>query len=92
MEEFLERYWPLGCVGAVVGALFGYLFRPSVPLYGKLPFRHVISRGEFLSEEYNRLVEALLYKTAVESFEMLIAGGIIGALGALGITWLLANR
>src|SRR6266404_4872391 len=35
--------------GAFVGALLGFLFRPSVPFVGQLPLGHVITRGAYLN-------------------------------------------
>jgi hypothetical protein len=60
--------------GVAVGGLVGFLFRPSVPLMGQLPFITVITRGANL-----RGLDQLLTGYARTSFNYLAAGIIVGA-------------
>jgi hypothetical protein len=60
--------------GVAVGGLVGFLFRPSVPLMGQLPFITVITRGGNL-----RGLDQLLTGYARTSFNYLVAGIIVGA-------------
>src|SRR5579871_6691517 len=67
-------------VGLVVGGIVGFLLRPSVPLLGQLPFETVITRGANLNG-----LNQLLIPTAQKSFNILLAGAILGAiLGWIG--------
>lgn len=68
-------------VGIFVGSLVGFLFRPSAPLIGQLPFEYVIARGSNL-----RGVDQILVSVAQSSFNYLVFGGIVGGLiaGFLG--------
>ena len=61
-------------IGAIVGGLVGYWFRPSVPLLGQLPFESVITRGENL-----RGLDILLKGIAQQSFNYIVGGVILGA-------------
>ena len=60
-------------VGAIVGAVIGYLFRPSVPLIGQLPLETVITRGSNLTG-----MDMLLTSAAETSFNYMVAGALIG--------------
>lgn len=64
-------------MGAALGALVGYLTRPSAFLVGQVPFMAVITRGASL-----RGLDQLLLPLARESFDRMLAflvvGGIIG--------------
>lgn len=60
-----------GCAGG----LLGFLFRPSVPLIGQLPFGTVITRGSNLSG-----LDVILRGTAEQSFNYVVVGVIIGAI------------
>ena len=62
-------------IGILVGALVGFLLRPSGPLGVQLPFTVVISRGAQLND-----LNQLLVPLARTSFNYLLAGGVIGAL------------
>ncbi|SCC92942.1 conserved hypothetical protein [Thiomonas sp. X19] len=64
-------------LGALVGGFIGFLMRPSVPLIGQLPFRDVISRGADLQG----LDAVLLRNVAQQSFNYVLAGAIVGAVG-----------
>jgi hypothetical protein len=64
-------------MGAALGALVGYLTRPSAFLVGQVPLMAVITRGASL-----RGLDQLLLPLARESFDRMLAflvvGGIIG--------------
>ena len=75
--------------GALVGALVGFLFRPAAPETGQLPFSTVITRGATsLFEESDPAVVAV----AQSSFNMVIAGAVIGVLTGVGLSVLAARR
>lgn len=61
-------------LGAVLGAVLGFLLRPSVPFVGQLPLNIVLTRGAGLTG-----VDMLLRPTAEQSFNYLIIGTILGA-------------
>lgn len=60
-------------VGGFVGAMLGYVLRPSVFLIGQLPFGTVITRGSNLSG-----MDQLLVPAAQASFNLLVAGTVVG--------------
>ena len=63
-------------VGVVVGAMFGYLLRPAIPLIGQqLPFEAVITRGGSLKG-----LDQLLVGLAQQSFNYLVLGTLIGGI------------
>src|ERR1035438_3088989 len=66
-------------LGLILGALIGFLLRPSAPLVGQLPFSVVISRGNNLTG-----VEVLLKPLAEQSFNYMIAWALVGGV-VLGI-------
>lgn len=66
-------------LGLILGALIGFLLRPSAPLVGQLPFSVVISRGNNLTG-----VEVLLKPLAEQSFNYVIAWALVGG-AVLGI-------
>ncbi len=61
--------------GALFGGVIGYALRPSVVLIGKLPFNVVATRGANLSG-----VDRILADTAAASFNVTVAGAVLGAL------------
>jgi uncharacterized membrane protein AbrB (regulator of aidB expression) len=63
----------IAVLGALVGGLLGFLFRPSAPMIGQLPFDAVITRGSDLKG-----VEGFLRPTAEVSFNYVLGGAIIG--------------
>ena len=65
---------PVGLIGFLVGAIVGFMLRPSALLVGQLPFSVVISRGAYLSG-----VEELLRPVAEASFNQVLAAAIVGA-------------
>ena len=64
--------------GLVIGALIGFLLRPSVPLLGQLPFSAVITRGASLQG-----VDVLAKSAAEQSFNYMLAGAILGVVAAV---------
>ena len=64
----------LGLVGAILGGIVGYLVRPSALFVGQLPFETVITRGADL-----RGADTLLVATAQQSFNIMLAAAICGA-------------
>jgi hypothetical protein len=63
-------------LGVFLGALLGFLLRPSVPLIGQLPFEVVINGGSNLTG-----LDTILKPAAEESFNYLMAGVFIGGIG-----------
>lgn len=61
-------------IGAIFGGLLGFLFRPSAPMIGQLPFDTVITRGSDLKG-----IEIFLKPTAEVSFNYVLGGAIIGS-------------
>lgn len=70
----------LGVVGFFLGGCIGFLLRPSAFLVGQLPFETVIARGSNLSG-----IDRLLVATAQTSFNYMIVGALLGAVGGLVI-------
>jgi len=68
----------LGVVGFFVGGCIGFLLRPSAFLVGQLPLETVIMRGSNLSG-----LDSLLISTAQTSFNYMLVGAILGAIGGL---------
>lgn len=68
-------------LGAILGGMVGYWFRPSVPLLGQLPFETVITRGGNLHG-----LDVILKGTAEQSFNYIVGGVIIGALAGFMLT------
>ncbi len=66
--------------GAILGAIAGFLLRPSMPLVGQLPLELVLTRGETLRD-----LGTIARPTAEESFNYLVAGAIIGAVVLCGL-------
>lgn len=69
-----NRRMTFAIIGGLVGAMLGYVFRPSVFLVGQLPFSAVITRGGNLSG-----MDQLLVPAAQASFNLLVAGIVVGA-------------
>jgi hypothetical protein len=70
-------------IGMILGALVGFLLRPSVPLIRQLPFGVVITRGANLNG-----LDIVLRSTAEQSFNYMLIGAIVvgAVLGAWGGT------
>lgn len=73
--------------GAFVGALLGFLFRPSVPLIGQLPLGTVLSRGSNLSG-----MDMILRPVAEESFNYVIIGAILCAAIMAGVRYMMLQN
>ena len=70
--------WAFTAAGILVGAVMGFILRPSVPLLGQLPIETVMTRGASLSG-----LEQLLVPTAQQSFNVMLTGAVLGALFGL---------
>ena len=70
----------LSIAGFFVGGVIGFLLRPSAFLVGQLPFGTVITRGSNLSG-----LDKLLVSTAEASFNYMLVGALIGAVGGFVI-------
>ena len=73
----------------LVGALLGFLFRPSAPEVGQLPFSTVIVRGA--TGPFDE-PDPVLVAVAQSSFNMLVAGAILGLAVGIGLSVLAARR
>ena len=73
--------------GVAIGALIGFLLRPSVPLIGQLPFTAVITRGGSLQG-----LDQILVPAAQTSFNYLLVGGIVGAVAGFLATKIIAKK
>ncbi len=73
----------------MLGALLGFLFRPAAPEAGQLPFSTIITRGATGPfDESNPVVVAV----AQSSFNVLMAGAILGLAVGLGLAVRAARR
>ncbi|MDI6794205.1 MAG: hypothetical protein QME81_15310 [bacterium] len=72
----------LGIIGFLIGGFIGFLSRPSAFLVGQLPFSIVILRGSSLTG-----MDAILKPIAQQSFNIMMAGSIIGALTGSAIAY-----
>jgi hypothetical protein len=68
-------------LGGIAGGLVGYLFRPSVPLLGQLPFEVVVTRGQNLHG-----LDVVLRGVAEQSFNYMVVGVVIGCLAGFVLT------
>jgi len=68
-------------LGAILGGIVGYWFRPFVPLLRQLPFETVITRGGNLHG-----LDGILKGVAEQSFNYVVVGVIIGALAGFVLT------
>lgn len=66
----------LSIAGFFVGGCIGFLLRHAAFLVGQLPFGTVITRGSNLSG-----LDRLLISTAETSFNYILVGAILGAIG-----------
>ena len=76
-----------GFLGFLLGGLIGFLLRPSALLVGQLPFETVITRGANLHG-----LDKLLVPTAQNSFNILVAGALIGAVAGVILGRLISGR
>lgn len=79
--EQSQRLWRFGVAGFFIGALLGFLLRPSVPLVGQLPFFAVITRGGSLKG-----LDQMLIPAACTSFNYMLVGAILGAVAGVVAT------
>ncbi|MDO8721408.1 MAG: hypothetical protein Q7J31_04175 [Syntrophales bacterium] len=73
--------------GFFVGAILGFLFRPSVFLIGQLPFSAVITRGANLQG-----MDQMLIPAAQSAFNVMVAVAIVGTLIGAGIGHYLSTK
>lgn len=76
----------IGTGGAFAGGLVGFLLRPANMLLGQLPLETVITRGANL-----RGLDQLLVPLAQKSFNITMAGLVIGAILGLGLGAIVAS-
>jgi hypothetical protein len=74
-------------LGAVVGAVVGFLLRPSVPFVGQLPLDVVLSRGASLNG-----IDQLLRSIAEQSFNYVIIGAVLGVVVVAGAKGIVLQR
>jgi hypothetical protein len=74
-------------LGLIIGGAVGFLLRPSAMLIGQLPFGTVITRGASLQG-----LDMILVATAQTSFNVMLAGAIVGAAIGVGIAWGMSRR
>lgn len=78
----------LGIVGLLIGGFVAFLLRPAIPLIGKqLPFEHVITRGANLER-----IDQILAPLAQRSFNMMLAGAILGAVTGALVGFFISQR
>jgi hypothetical protein len=87
MGEELGGTAGFGIAGAVIGAVLGFLFRPSVPLIGQLPIESVLSRGSNLNG-----MDMLLRPVAEESFNYVVIGAILGGAITAGVRYMMLQN
>lgn len=72
----MQNRFLLPCViGVLIGAIVGFMLRPSVPLLGQLPLGTVLSGGADLQG-----FASLLRPTAETSRTYLIVGAVLGGI------------
>jgi hypothetical protein len=77
----------LTILGILIGGFLGFILRPSAPLVGQLPFVDVLGGGASY-----RGVDRLLVSTAQTSFNYMVAGAVIGAIGGMVAGYFLTRR
>ncbi len=77
----------------MLGALLGFLIRPSAPEVGQLPFSAIIMipRGAGATSPFSE-PDPVLIAVAQSSFNMVMAGAILGLAVAFGLSVLAARR
>ena len=70
-------------LGVLIGGLVGYLLVPSMPLVGKLPLMHILTRGIFLTG-----LDTMLISVAETSFNYMLVGAILGGVIGIGLVYL----
>lgn len=73
----------------LLGALLGFLIRPSAPEVGQLPFSTIIVRGA--AGPFDE-PDPVLVAVAQSSFNVVVAGAILGLAVGIGLSVLAARR
>lgn len=73
----------------LLGALLGFLIRPSAPEVGQLPFSTIIVRGAVGPFDEP---DPVLVAVAQSSFNIVVAGAILGLAVGIGLSVLAARR
>ncbi len=73
----------------LLGALLGFLIRPSAPEVGQLPFSTIIVRGA--AGPFDE-PDPVLVAVAQSSFNIVVAGAILGLAVGIGLSVLAARR
>lgn len=76
-----------GILGFAVGGFIGFLVRPSAMLIGQLPFETVILRAANLEG-----LAQVLVPLAQASFNVMLAGAVLGLVAAIVMGRLAASR
>lgn len=74
-------------VGVVLGAIVGFLARPSIPMLGQLPFLAVVTRGAFFGG-----LDIVFRPTAEQSFNYMAIGAILGGILLFAVTGFLRKN
>ena len=77
----------MGIVGCLAGGFIGFLLRPSAFVIGRLPFQHVITRGQSLQG-----VERVFMSLARESFNTMMIGAAISLLAGAAIGYFISRK
>lgn len=70
-------------LGVLIGGLVGYLLVLSMPLVGKLPLMHILTRGIFLEG-----LDTMLVSVAETSFNYMLVCAILGGVIGRGLAYL----
>lgn len=87
MENSNGSMIAFGIVGSLIGGFVAFLARPSALLVGQLPFIDVISRGSTLNG-----LDQMLVPIAQRSFNITLAGAIIGAIAGIVIGYFVGKK
>ncbi|MBW9248785.1 MAG: hypothetical protein GJU72_06860 [Acidithiobacillus ferriphilus] len=86
-KRIIKKKYDLILVGFLIGAIIGYIDRPTVPVVNKqLPFSIVITRGSTLTG-----TDLFLKGYAEKSFYRMIDGGLVGALFGLFVVIIITS-
>ena len=83
MKRLQNNVFPIGFLGLLLGGFVGFLLRPSSSLVGRVSFIETLTRGATLEG-----VDQVLINLAHKSFDVMIAGAIIGLIVGLILGYL----